>query len=324
MKIGFCYDTKEDYGFESGNLDYTDFVSLSTVAEIEKALERCGHKVVSIGNIDALKAFLESGSEVDLFFNITEGFDSRNREALVPALLEAYKKPYTASDAYAMNITLHKQQTKELVKTIGIPVPDGFIFDRMCDKVFEEAERIGWPIILKPNTEGGSMGLRLIESREELANEIKGLFSYGRREWIIETYIEGKEITVPVIGNADNAEALGVVATVHEDYTDVELYDSELKYTDNVINTMDFLCPEEVRKEIMRYSVMVHRYFDLYDYSRMDFRLTSDYRPFFLEANLMPSLCRHGSFEICGKKKGMEYHEVIGKIIDTAAARNNL
>lgn len=324
MKIGFCYDTKEDYGFESGNLDYTDFVSLTTIAEIETALERCGHDVISIGNVNALKMFLESGNDVDLYFNIAEGFGSRNREALIPALLEICKKPYTASDVYAMAIALQKHQTKELVKTIGVPVPDGFIFSKADDDILDKAEKLGWPVVLKPNAEGGSMGLRLIKSKSELIDEIDSLLSKSDGEWLIEEYIEGKEITVPIIGNADHAEALGVVATIHENGSDIELYDSELKYIDNVINTAEFSCPENVRREIAEYSVAIHRYFNLRDYSRMDFRLTSDYRPYFLEANLMPSLCRHGSFEVCGKSRGLEYHEIIGRIIDEAAIRNGI
>lgn len=322
MKIGFCYDTKEDYGFSSGNLDYTDFVSLSTIAEIEAALEKCGHEVVPIGNVDALKVHLASGDHADLYFNIAEGFGSRNREALVPALLEAYEKPYTASDAYAMAITLQKQQTKDLVETLGVPAPKGFVFQEMSEKVIDKAKKLGWPVVLKPNAEGGSMGLRLLKSSDELTAEASVLCKQSTGEWLIEEYISGKEITVPILGNADSAEALGVVATTHKDGSDIKIYDSELKYTDNVLNTMDFICPKEVLEEIMEYSVMIHRYFDLHDYSRMDFRLTEDYHPFFLEANLMPSLCRYGSFEVCGKKRNLLYHEIIGSIVDAAISRN--
>lgn len=322
MKIGFVYDTKEDYGYESGDLDFTDFVSLNTIAEIEEAIKSCGYEVEAIGNIHALKHLLCKGEDdIDLFFNIAEGIGSRNREALVPALLETFNRPYTASDAFAMALTLNKHFTNALVETIGVPVAPRHFFIKLDDQTLQKALSIGYPLVLKPNSEGGSMGLSLVNDENELRYALdKSGGKYGGG-WLIEQYIPGMEITVPIIGTGTEAHALGVVATKHEDGRDVALYDSELKYTDAVINTQDFACPDEIKQRIMKYSVDVHRLFNLRDYARMDFRLTPEFEPFFLEANLMPSLCRDGSFEVCGLSHGYSYAETIGLIIESALKR---
>jgi D-alanine-D-alanine ligase len=322
MKIGFCYDIKEDYGYESDNLDYTDFVSLHTVSEIKNALENNGHDVIYIGNLDKLVQFIAKGEEqVDLIFNIAEGINSRNREALIPAYLEAHKIMHTGSDAFAMALTLNKYFTNVLVQKLGILVPKGFIYKEINSNVLSQVQTIGFPVVIKPNSEGGSMGLRFITDLDMFISESEILIKEFRYELLCEEYIEGKELTVPIMGNGITSKALGVVSITYEDGTDLKLYDAALKCDDSVINSLDIGCSEEVLKQIMECSVTIHNYFQLNDYSRMDFRLNSKGEFYFLETNLLPSLARGGSFELCGKKSGKTYDDIIGWIVSNSLER---
>lgn len=323
MKIGFCYDTKSDYGLTEDNMEYTDFVSLSTVTEIKRALEKCGYDVEYIGNIQKLKNRLENGSlDVDLIFNIAEGFGSRNREALIPSLLEIYGIPHTASDTYGMALNLNKYHTKILAASIGIPVPKDVCFKELNESVIKEVEDIGYPIVLKLNSEGGSMGVSLVHNRIELVEQSNHLIKQYHSEILAEEYIPGKEITVPIIGNREQAEALGVVLIMHEDGTDVSLYDCNMKGTENdITNSLTTGLPPKTENAIRQYSLAIHRFLDLRDYSRMDFRVSADGQPYFLEINTMPSLGRDGSFELCAKALGLEYYEIIGKIVTAAINR---
>lgn len=322
MKIGFCYDTKSDYGVAENNLEYTDFVSLHTVSEIGKAIEQNGYELEYIGNINKLhNQLINNTFNCDLVFNITEGFGSRNREALLPGLLELYKIPHTASDAYGMCINLNKQHTKILVSSLGIPVPKGICFSKINPEVLERIKEFTYPLILKPNCEGGSMGLYLINSQTELIEKANYLIDTYSFELLAEEYIPGSEITVPIIGNQNTAKALGVITILNEDSTDIELYDNSLKYLDNVINSTDFKFSEHTKEKLLDYSVHIHNFFNLHDYSRMDYRITPEGDIYFLEINAMPSLCRDCSFEQCGKLLNMSYYEIIGEIIYTARKR---
>lgn len=325
MKIGFCYDTKSDYGIEENNLEYTDFVSLHTVSEIGKAIQQNGYELEYIGNIEKLHNKLITGHfDCDLIFNIAEGFGSRNREALIPSLLEFYKIPYTASDAYGMCININKQHTKFLVNSLNIPVPKGFCFNAIDANVLKKLENFHYPIILKPNCEGGSMGLYLIHSETEFIEKASKLIEDYSFELLVEEYIRGSEITVPIIGNQSSAKALGVVTILNEDNTDIELYDNSLKYLDNVINSIEFKYSPEIKEKLMDYSVQIHNFFNLRDYSRMDYRVDPNGNIYFLEINAMPSLCRSCSFEQCGKVMGLSYYEVVGEIISAARKRYNI
>ena len=325
MKIGFCYDTKSDYGVEEDNLEYTDFVSLQTVSESGKAIQKNGYELEYIGNIKKLYNRLISGHfDCDLIFNIAEGFGSRNREALIPGLLEFYGIPYTASDAYGMCININKQHTKLLVNSLNIPVPTGFCFDNIDSNTLKKLENFHYPLILKPNCEGGSMGLYLVRSEQEFIEKANKLITDYSFELLVEEYISGSEITVPVIGNQSTARALGVVTILNEDKTDIALYDNSLKYLDNVINSIEFKHSPEIKKRLMDYSVQIHNFLNLHDYSRMDYRVDHAGNIYFLEINAMPSLCRGCSFEQCGKAMGLSYYEVVGEIINSARKRYNI
>ena len=251
MKIGFCYDTKSDYSIAEDNLEYTDFVSLQTVSEIGKAIEQNGYELEYIGNIHKLNKKLIAGTfDCDLVFNIAEGFGSRNREALIPSLLEIYNIPYTASDAYGMCINLNKQHTKLLVNSLGIPVPKGFCFSEVTSLVLERVKQLSFPLILKPNCEGGSMGLYLINTLDDFIQKATYLIQTYSFELLVEEYISGSEITIPIIGNQKSAKALGVIIVLNEDSTDIKLYDSTLKHVDNVINSTDFKYKEETKQKL--------------------------------------------------------------------------
>lgn len=325
MKIGFCYDVKSDYGISEDNLEYTDFVSLQTVSEIGKAIEQNGYLLEYIGNAKKLQNKLISGNmDCDLIFNIAEGFGSRNREALIPSLLELYQIPHTASDTYGMCLNLNKQHTKILVDSLGISVPKGFCFKNMDNEILDKISSLTFPLVLKPNCEGGSMGLYLIDSMEDLIEKSMYLIDTYSYELLVEEYIEGSEITVPIIGNGATTKALGVVTILNEDYSDIELYDNSLKYIDNVINSTDFKYSQHIKKKLMEDSVRIHNYFDLHDYSRMDYRVKPNGELYFLEINAMPSLCRGCSFEQCGKLLGLSYYEIIGEIVNAAKKRYKL
>ena len=325
MRIALCYDTKSDYGYTEEDLEYTDFVSLHTVSEIAEAIERCGHEISYLGNAHKLKSLLGEGTfPYDLIFNITEGFGSRNRESMVPCLAELYDIPCTASDVYGMAINLNKYHTKILVESLKIPTPRGIHFRKLDSMTLDSIRDIGYPIVLKPNSEGGSMGLSLVYNENDLIKQSKHLLENYSSDLLAEEYISGTEVTVPIIGNGNNARALGVITILNEDGSDIMLYDSKLKFEDNVINTLDFKYSDDIRRTLMEYSIKIHQFFGLRDYSRMDFRIRHDGSIYFLEINTMPSLSRDGSFEKCGEAMGMEYHEVIGMIIKAATERYKL
>ncbi len=323
MRIGLCYDTKEDYGFHPSDMRYTDFATLSTVSDIAGALSRAGHSVVFINGITELKKsiFHSMLPDVDLVFNISEGIGSRNREGLVPALLEAYNIPYSGSDAYAMSLTLNKHHTKIIANYLNIPTPNSFIISSLPDI---SGHSIEYPAVVKPNYEGGSMGVVRVSNDGELVSACTQLLAQYPGQLLCEEYISGVEVTVPVIGNGTKSKALCAVTARHADGRDIDIYSSELKYYGDidlrVMGNEDAL----LRDKLLRYSKTMHDFLGLRDYSRFDYRIGHDGTPYLLEINPMPSLDREDTFEIYARSVGLEYHEVIDMIVREAATRNGI
>jgi len=165
------------------------------------------------------------------------------------------------------------------------------------------------------------MGVFKLKNIIELKEKIVELMNLYGCEVLCEEYIDGIEITAPVIGNGESSQCIGVTAVRYADGSDVQLYDSNLKYFGDIILTTDFACPDNTKRMIMNYSEILHKFLRLRDYSRTDFRLSKDNTPYFLEVNPLPALDRDDTFEVCGQALGLLYHETLDLIVTAAAQR---
>ncbi|MBX6321056.1 MAG: D-alanine--D-alanine ligase, partial [Rhodospirillaceae bacterium] len=122
MRIGLTYDLREAYlaaGY--GEEETAELDSIETVEAVEGVLRRRGFETDRIGSVRDLAARLVAGDRWDLVFNFAEGLHGIGREAQVPALLDAWRIPYTFSDPLVLSLTLHKGMTKRVVRDAGIP-----------------------------------------------------------------------------------------------------------------------------------------------------------------------------------------------------------
>lgn len=108
MKIGITYDIKEQYGFTSLDLNFTDFLNVADVSFAKEELEKCGHEVFLLGNAQQMIHNLNQNISVDLVFNLAWGYRGRNREGLIPAILEGYGIAHTGTDSYGCSLCLDK------------------------------------------------------------------------------------------------------------------------------------------------------------------------------------------------------------------------
>lgn len=324
MKIGITYDTKEEHK----NVDYSkycDFTLQTSIAFLQKQFIQAGYETVLIGSCAKLKELLASGSlEIDYIYNTAEGISSRNREAIVPALLEAYNIPYIGSDAYALSVTLNKYHTKLLAKQIGIPTPEFeivYLYDSKAETL-KKLNNLHFPIIVKPNYEGSSMGLYLVNSAEEAICKIKQNQTDYCQEVLCEEYIDGMEITVPIIGNGEKASALGVIEFYRSNEQPIGIFKSEDKhYTD--VQCREAKIPLETARQIKVYSEKMHRFLGCRDINRIDYRVTANNKIFLLEVNPLPALDPDGSFVCAAKLQGMEFPELLNTIVNEAMLRQS-
>lgn len=95
MKVGITYDLKEQYGFEKLDLRYTDFHKTEDVEFVKSMISKITGSVTLIGNSSDLLDYINKRNDIDLVFNMSWGFKGRNREGLIPAILESHGIKYT-------------------------------------------------------------------------------------------------------------------------------------------------------------------------------------------------------------------------------------
>lgn len=321
MKIGLTYDLKDDYLKEGySKEDVAEFDSPRTVEALEEVLRARGHEVVRIGHHRALSKRLLSGERWDFVFNIAEGMYGFAREALIPALLDAYKIPYTFSDPLVLTVALHKAATKRWIRDAGIPTPGFALVESESDIA---AIDLPYPLFAKPVAEGTSKGVTpasRIDSEDELKKTCTALLEQFHQPVLVETYLSGREFTVGIVGTGAKAEAVGVME-VHLSDKDKGVYgfESKAEYEGRVHYT---LANDALGKASAELALKVWRSLGCRDGGRVDVRADGNGVPHFIEVNPLAGLHPEDSdLPIMCRLQGITYETLIGRILDSALTR---
>lgn len=319
MRIGLSYDIQNQYGFENFDARHCDFISASEISFLKNTLEEMGHSVFLLGNCDQVIQYLCKNNQMpDLVFNMSWGFQGRNREGLVPALLEAFHIPFTGSDSYGCSLCLDKLQTKLTAIHLNIPTPAYIEISSEMDFPIEFP--FAFPIVLKPRAEGSSMGVYLAQNMVEARETAKQLLIEYSEPILCEQYIKGREIQVPLLTDEKGIHAVNILETTMPDGNPVALYDAELKHTHMVTKKIADI-PKDTAYKLTAYAENLFRHLGCSDFGRADFRLTSKNEIFFLEMAPLPSLQPGGSFHTCCSLTNITSHMMLERIITAAMQR---
>ncbi|MDR2077829.1 MAG: hypothetical protein LBP39_02580 [Rickettsiales bacterium] len=253
----------------------------------------------------------------DIIFNIAEGFYGSAREAVYSALLEQMEYKYTGPGPTELIITHDKQLTKMLLRKQRICMPWEFVVANREDihKLSQQNCEFNYPLIVKHNTEGSSLGMDeycIVHDKEELLKQIRSVFGKYGRSLIIEKYIAGRDISMTFI------EGMGIMGPVEYTYPDCDIYNFRLKSVDNdrvnvnIVENMD----EKIKKRLYSTTQKIVSGLDIHGYCRIDYRLSDDCQINFLEVNGQVCFHSDGAFVVAGKTRGLEYDEIVCHIID--------
>jgi D-alanine-D-alanine ligase len=327
MKIGLTYDLRREYldmGFSQE--ETAEFDSDETINALEGAMRGLGHEVLRIGHIYELTRRLAAGERWDLVFNISEGLYGRSREAQVPALLEAFNIHYTFSDPLTLSLCLDKAMTKSIVRDAGIRTPDFFVINSLT-----ELERINlkekgkFPLFVKPISEGTGKGITpdsITRDPEGFKRQVKKLLIRYQQPVLVETYLPGREYTVGILGNGDEARVVGAleVRLLKKAEPDVysfmnkELCEERVKYVlvDN----------KKILDEASDVALRAYRALGCRDAARVDLKTGEDAWIYFIEMNPLAGLHpTHSDLSILCTQVGIPYKALITEIINHAVKR---
>jgi D-alanine-D-alanine ligase len=235
-------------------------------------------------------------------------------DGVIQSLLDCRGIRYTGSKRGASAAAMDKILTKRLLATAGVPSPQwhSATADLAEDYDFLEEVRseLGEHLIVKPSNQGSTVGVTVIPSGnlDDIRDAILHATQYST-EVLIERFIEGREITVGVLGN----EALPIVEIV----PDEGFYDYEHKYTKG---HTEYLCPapiDEYQTEfIQSLALAAHAVLGCTAYSRVDFRLDEDGQPYCLEVNTLPGFTETSLVPKAAAAQGISFIEICEKIIE--------
>ena len=326
LKVGITFDTREDFSFVSEEVEDWDaeFAVSTAVQDIAHALEDLGHEVDFIGSgRNLLNSLRKVEDSVDIIFNIAEGYLGRGREAQIPATLELAGIPYVGSDSYALALALNKWHTKVLAASNGIRTPDFCLVREDADL---KRWKRGYPAIAKLCYEGSSKGLRpdsMAQNERELERNVGYLLRAYRQPVIVEKFIEGKELDVPIIGTSPS-KAFGVVGITLDGEADLGKRFLTSKIVKDDAYGFSYPLDEPFVAEAEKSSLGVYNMLDCRDFGRVDMRTDENGTAHFLEINPYPFLGKHSSFNEVAEKSGLGYKNMIGRILESALQRQSI
>ena len=324
MKVAVLYNARPEQRDEGVPDDtFEEFDGPDTLAAVVEALAPLGVVAEPVLADRRLPFRLEEG-RYDAAFNLAEGEGRRCREAVPAAVCELLGLPYTGSDPLTLAVTLDKAVARRLISP-DVPVARGRIVAEAAD-----LEGLCFPVIVKPNDEGSSKGIRggpLAEDADAAMARVRWLTDTYHCPVLVEEFLPGVELTVGLTGDMVNPRVLGVMEiapTVPS--TTPFVYSLEVKrdYLRQVRYHVPARISEGTMGEVIRLAKLAWHILGCRDLSRLDFRLDADGNPRFIECNPLPGLNPVSSDIVLMTKSTLPYATLVQGVFQAAQRRWNL
>ncbi|NMC47655.1 MAG: hypothetical protein GYA52_12590 [Chloroflexi bacterium] len=299
--------------------------SPQTYALIEASLRKKWRvKTIHPRNAAMLKRKLRrfKAKDEDLFvFNIAEFINEDKKRGFIPQILDEMQLPHLGSDLHASRAGLDKAMAKDLFLENDVPTPPFFVVDEAMQQVEKAAQKIGYPLIVKPLHEGGHIGIdesSIVDNGTELHGAVTRVLHEYEQPALVEDYIvpnDMREFSVGIIEGKTN-----MFTPIEIDYaamdTDTEILSYEMAQND--LEEIKLITDPEVKKKVNQLAQGAFDAVGARDYSRVDIRMNKT-GYFVLEINTMPGLGPHSFLPQAAEEiYGMNYEELIQYLTDHA------
>ena len=297
-------------------------ISLESATEVRGALLEYGFKTVDLLDLaDADFVSRISRGGYDVAFVALHG--AYGEDGCIQGLLEILHIPYTFSGVSASAAASEKQVAKAVFAAAGIRAPRGLdvaahecLSDEQIDAL---VDKLGLPLFVKPAANGSSYGITRVTSRDQVNEAIDAAGEAGGRV-LIEECVEGMEITVPVIGNDEDAHALPIVEIV----TGAEFYDLKVKYEPSSLHhVIPARLEPGVYAKAQDLAVRAHRALGCSGCSRSDFIVTAAGEPVILETNTIPGMTAASLLPDSARHGGIEFPELCARFVEFALEKRD-
>ena len=251
----------------------------------------------------------------DIIYPILHG--TKGEDGCIQGVLETLGIPYAGCGVLASALTMNKAVTKQLFQTLDIPCAQGFVTNANLEQNLTKIEKLGYPVFIKPVSEGSSVGSLILHNKEEALSLLpKHLEQFP--DSLVEQLLIGREMTVGIIEQNNKM----IILPILELKPKAEFYTFETKYTAGMT---EFILPAPMDQKnldlIHAHVTTIFEAFHLKDCVRVDLMLT-DKGPIYLEVNTAPGMTNTSDIPSMLKAANIDIKEFVTQIIKNVQGRN--
>ncbi|WP_334072322.1 MULTISPECIES: D-alanine--D-alanine ligase [Paenibacillus] len=277
-------------------------VSLMTGQEMAAHLDRKKYDVLPIV-VTKREELIDQVKDIDFALLALHG--AFGEDGTVQGALETLGIPYSGSGVLASSLCMDKDLSKKMMRAEGIPTPNWRCLT--LDGWREQVAGVEFPVFVKPNNGGSSVGVRRADDEEELHEAVAEAFRWDRAV-IVESRIEGQEITCSLV-DGELLPVLGIRAAC------AEWFDYNAKYTAGGAEEAPIALPDDVHSRVRETAMACYRLFKCGVYARIDMILRND-TPYVLEVNTLPGMTKTSLLPRSAEAAGWTYAELLDRIIE--------
>ena len=282
-------------------------ISLKSGQNIFQSLKELNYKVkiIDFAETQMLK------NECDVAFIVLHGADGE--DGSLQLLLDKQGVPFTGCGKESSVVGFNKFLTKKLCHLYNIPTPQ---YMRSHKELKECPQQFKFPLMLKPLNEGSSIDVFIIDNESQLYEKSAYLIN-KYSEFLLEEYINGREVTVGIINNPKPQ-----ILPILELKTQNRFYDYEAKYTKGVT---EFILPAKLNQNeielLEKFTLKIYQKINCFGMARIDFLICPKKGPLLLEVNTVPGMTNTSILPAQAKKAGISYNELVEIILKSSMKR---
>lgn len=285
-------------------------VSRRSGKNVFKALQNLGYKNAELIEVDENIAKTLQDKGIELVYNAMHG--RFGEDGCIQGMLEVMGIPYTGCGVMASSVCMNKEYTKNILKEAGIPLIKSVLV-RKGEDYKDKIKGLKYPFMLKPVSEGSSIGMYKVNTPEEMEECFKKSAQCGQ-DVMVEEYVTGKSVTVGVLEDNNKLFATEIL----EFRTKTEWYDYEAKYTAGMT---EFILPAQLSPEmtakVKQISIDAFKACDCRGVSRVDFMVCKD-EPYVLEINTSPGMTDLSDLPAQSAAMSIDYDTLVQIILNGA------
>ncbi|QGU94299.1 D-alanine--D-alanine ligase [Clostridium bovifaecis] len=289
-------------GVIMGGVSSEKEISLMTGKEIIDNLDKSKYEVLPVP-IDTKFQLTDRAKCLEFAFIALHG--SFGEDGKVQAILDSLGVPYSGSGVLSSALCMDKDLSKKIFIAENIKTPKWVLIKKLNKVDYSKIEEIGYPLIIKPNSEGSSIGISIVNNKYELEETLNKALKYD--DILVEKFIKGQEITCCML----DGKVLPIIAINYKtDFFDYRSkYDAE-KSEEVIVELDDYL-----KNEVEKISLKCWESFNLKVYCRIDM-IVKDDNVYVLEINTLPGMTKNSLLPKSAKAYGLKFNELLDKIIE--------